>query len=102
MFNLFCTICGLVLLVVVACESQPSLDSKFNNGNYVITKLDSKRGMVIHTSTRFTACSDWGYIIRFPSLEIKTDTHVLSEDGSIKIGAYTDQIMCEFELNKDK
>lgn len=75
---------------------------KFPDGSYVIHRMDRRRGMVL-MSARGTRDLYWksGYLIRFPNSSMKTNTHLFSPDGDVKITPYATVWCREFELEVD-
>ena len=68
---------------------------KFHPGDLVATILDGRKGMVIETLCDHDKCI---YYVRFREFELKTDTHLLDDDGPVQISPYTLLYMKEFEI----
>ena len=78
-------------LLLGACGEEP----EYHKGQMVISKLSGQKGMVLGSSECAAECIYW---VRFASLSITTDTHVLAQDGPVQIEPFSTIRMRAFEL----
>lgn len=78
----------LSILFVTGCNDTP----KYKRGDIVCSKIDNHPGMVVHYHS-----FDNAYSVRFGSMVLKTNTHILTNDGPIS-STYPIIYMGEFEI----
>lgn len=87
------------LLALYGCAPGPDElpCSNVDVGQTVTAKIDGRRGMV--TSMYMHQPAVW---VRFPGVQIDTDTHTLGPDGPVTVGPYADVYMRCFEIEPAK
>jgi len=77
----------LCLVVALAgCSVEPAKEPVplFKNGSFVKAKISGSRGMVIETDC-YPGWAMCLYDVRFPALQMTTDTHVFGSDGPVML-----------------
>lgn len=84
-----------LLLVLFHTGCDDSKTTYFEEGEFVRTKLDNRRGQIVRSR-------GWHmYEVRFVVDQITTKTHLLSSDSPISYDSYSLVEMKNFELIRD-
>lgn len=84
-----------VMSLFVACQTEPTREKKFSEGQVIRMKIDGRKGMVTDV---WNMIDVYCYTVRIPCDGIKTDTKIMSEDGMLKTVPYLEIRVEEFEI----
>jgi len=90
---------SLVGFTWMGCAELEAPKPKFAKGQIVYSVLDGRKGQIMQVLA--IGAADPDYKVRFATATIRTDTHLLSEDGSLKTDPYVVIWMEECELSAE-
>ncbi|MFZ3043599.1 MAG: hypothetical protein WA058_00630 [Minisyncoccia bacterium] len=91
-------------MLIVGCSDKPRemYVKKFHAGDVVAMKIDGRKGMVLSVTGCLINERDThhscDYRVRFSTGSVRTDTHVLDEDGPLRATPYETLLVYDYEL----